>query len=90
MRSKRCILTQIWTGKCLYFVPAEDIVVPYGASSLETSERVTHVMRKTKNELRKLQVMGFYKDVELDDPTDTLDEIEKKIAEQMGFKGIAG
>jgi hypothetical protein len=43
-------------------------------------------MRKTKNELRKLQVMGFYKDVELDDPTDTLDEIEKKIAEQMGFK----
>jgi hypothetical protein len=68
------------------FVPAEDIVVPYGASSLETSERVTHVMRKTKNELRKLQVMGFYKDVELDDPTDTLDEVEKKIAEQMGFK----
>ena len=68
------------------FVPAEDIVVPYGASSLETSERVTHVMRKTKNELRKLQVMGFYSDVELDDPVDTLDEVEKKIAEQMGFK----
>jgi hypothetical protein len=68
------------------FVPAEDIVVPYGASSLETSERVTHVMRKTKNELRKLQVMGFYRDIELDDPVDTLDEVEKKIAEQMGFK----
>jgi hypothetical protein len=68
------------------FVPAEDMVVPYGASSLETSERVTHVMRKTKNELRKLQVMGFYRDIELDDPTDTLDEIEKKIAEQMGFR----
>ena len=68
------------------FVPAEDMVVPYGASSLETSERVTHVMRKTKNELRKLQVMGFYRDVELDDPVDTLDEVEKKIAEQMGFK----
>jgi hypothetical protein len=68
------------------FVPAEDIVVPYGASSLETSERVTHVMRKTKNELRRLQVMGFYSDVDLDDPVDTLDEVEKKIAEQMGFK----
>jgi len=68
------------------FVPAEDIIVPYGASSLETSERVTHVMRKTKNELRKLQVMGFYSDIELDDPVDTLDEVEKKIAEQMGFK----
>jgi hypothetical protein len=43
-------------------------------------------MRKTKNELRKLQVMGFYSDIELDDPVDTLDEVEKKIAEQMGFK----
>jgi hypothetical protein len=86
MRSKKYILTRILGRQVSLFVPAEDIVVPYGASSLETSERVTHVMRKTKNELRKLQVMGFYKDVELDDPTDTLDEIEKKIAEQMGFK----
>jgi hypothetical protein len=68
------------------FVPAEDVVVPYGASDLQSSERVTHVMRKTKNELRRLQVMGFYSDIELDDPVDTLDEVEKKIAEQMGFK----
>ncbi len=67
------------------FVPAEDIVVPYGASSLETSERVTHVMRKTKNELRKLQVAGFYRDVDLGDPDNVLDEVEKKIAEKMGF-----
>lgn len=68
------------------FVPAEDIVVPYGASSLETAERVTHVMRKTPNELRKLQVAGFYKDVDLGDPVDTFDEVEKKIAEKMGFR----
>ena len=68
------------------FVPAEDIVVPYGASSLMTSERVTHVMRKTPNELKKLQVAGFYRDVELDDPVDTFDEVEKKIAEKMGFR----
>ena len=68
------------------FVPAEDIVVPYGASSLQTSPRVTHVMRKTENELRKLQVAGFYMDVPLGDPTDTFDEIEKKIAEKMGFQ----
>jgi len=68
------------------YVPAEDIVVPYGASSLETAERVTHVMRKTPNELRKLQVSGFYRDIELGDPTDTFDEIEKKIAEKMGFR----
>ena len=68
------------------FVPAEDIVVPYGASSLETAERITHVMRKTENELRKLQVSGFYRDVELGDPVDVFDDVEKKIAEKMGFR----
>ena len=68
------------------FVPAEDIVVPYGASSLETAERVTHVMRKTENELRKLQVSGFYRDVDLGEPRDTFDDVEKKIAERMGFR----
>jgi len=68
------------------YVPAEDVVVPYGASNLETAERVTHVMRKTPNELRKLQVAGFYKDVDLGDPHDSLDEVEKKIAEKMGFR----
>ena len=67
------------------YIPAEDIVVPYGASDLETAERVTHVMRKTKNELRKLQIAGFYKDVDLGEPTYDLDEVEKKIAEKMGF-----
>jgi hypothetical protein len=68
------------------FVPAEDIVVPYGASNLETSERVTHVMRKTKNEVIKLQVAGFYRDVDLGDPVNSMDEVEKKIAEKMGFR----
>lgn len=68
------------------YVTAEDVVVPYGASNLETAERVTHVMRKTPNELRKLQASGFYRDVELPEPTDTLDEVEKKIAEKMGFR----
>jgi len=67
------------------FVPAEDMVVPYGASNLETAERITHVMRKTKQELHYLQEMGFYRDIELGDPTYDLDEVEKKIAEQMGF-----
>jgi hypothetical protein len=68
------------------FVPAEDLVVPYGAASLAQAPRITHVMRKTKNELRKLQVAGFYRDIELSDPTDTFDEVEKKIAEKMGFR----
>jgi hypothetical protein len=67
------------------YVTAEDMVVPYGASSLETAERVTHVMRKTKNELRKLMVAGFYRDVELGEPFADVDEAEKKIAEKLGF-----
>jgi hypothetical protein len=67
------------------YVPAEDMVVPYGASNLETAERVTHVMRKTKNELHKLQVAGFYRDVDLGEPFLDVDEAEKKIAEKLGF-----
>ena len=68
------------------FVPAEDMVVPYGASNLESAERVTHVMRKTENELRRLQVAGFYLDIDLGTPANILDEVEKKIAEKMGFR----
>ena len=68
------------------FVPAEDIVVPYGASSLESSGRVTHVMRKTENELRKLQVAGFYRDIDLGDPVEVFSEIDKKIASVQGLR----
>ena len=68
------------------FIPAEDIVVPYGASSLEQSPRVTHVMRKTENEVKRLQHAGFYKDVDLGEASSSLDEVEKKIAEKMGFR----
>ena len=71
------------------FIPAEDIVVPYGASNLETSPRVTHVMRKTENEIRRLQVAGFYRDIDLGEPNNTLDEVEKKIAEKMGFRATS-
>jgi len=67
------------------FVPAEDIVVPYGASDLNSTPRVTHRMRKTKNELRKLQVAGFYRDIDLGDPVKMLDDIEKQKAEEQGF-----
>lgn len=68
------------------YVAAEDVVVPYGASSLEVAERVTHVMRKTPNELRKLQASGFYRDVDLPDPVNSMDEVEQKISEQLGFR----
>jgi hypothetical protein len=71
------------------FVPAEDVVVPYGAANLESADRVTHVMRKTENDLRKLQVMGFYRDIDLGDPVNYLDEVEKKIAEKLGFRATS-
>ena len=68
------------------YVPAEDVVVPYGASSLDSAERVTHVMRKTKNDLMRLQHEGFYRDVDLGDPVNVMDEVEKRIAEKLGFR----
>jgi hypothetical protein len=71
------------------FVPAEDIVVPYGASSLESAERVTHVMRKTENDLLRLQQSGFYRDIDLGTPDNVLDEVEKKIAEKLGFRATS-
>ena len=67
------------------FVPAEDIVVPYGASNLESAERVTHVMRKTENEVIKLMEAGFYRDVDLGEPNIELDDIEKQKAEEQGI-----
>jgi hypothetical protein len=67
------------------FIPAEDIVVPYGAANLESAERVTHKMRKTKNELVKLQVAGFYRDVDLGEPMRVMDDVEKQKALDQGF-----
>jgi hypothetical protein len=67
------------------FIPAEDIIIPYGASSARTAERVTHVMRKTKNDVKKLQVAGFYKDIDLGDPLTFHSDIEKRKAEDQGF-----
>ena len=70
------------------FIPAEDIVVPYGASNIEDAERVTHVMRKTENEMKKLQHAGFYLDEDLGDPIVELDDIEKQKAEENGMSAI--
>jgi hypothetical protein len=67
------------------FVPAEDLIMPYGASNVYTAERVTHVMRKTENEIKKLQVAGFYQDVELGEPIRFFTDIEKKKAEEQGY-----
>ena len=67
------------------YIPAEDVIVPYGASHIETAERVTHVMRKTKNELKKLQAAGFYRDIELGEPQPYHSDIEERKAEEGGF-----
>ena len=67
------------------YIPAEDVVVPYGASNIETAERVTHIMRKTKNDLKKLQASGFYRDVDLGDPQPYHTDIEERKAEEGGY-----
>jgi hypothetical protein len=67
------------------YIPAEDVIVPYGASNIESAERVTHVMRKTKNEVVKLQAAGFYREVELGDPVSFFTDIEEAKAEQSGI-----
>ena len=67
------------------YISAEDVIVPYGASNIEAAERVTHVMRKTKNELKKLQAGGFYRDVDLGDPEPYHTDIEEKKAEDGGY-----
>ena len=67
------------------FVPAEDVIVPYGTSHIQTAERVTHIMRKTKNEVQKLQAAGFYRDIELGEPVAFFTDIEKKKAEEGGY-----
>ena len=67
------------------YIPAEDVIVPYGASHVETAERVTHVMRKTKNELKKLQANGFYKELDLGEPQAYHTDIEERKAEEGGY-----
>ena len=72
--------------ECAIFVPAEDLVVPYGATDLASTPRATHIMRKTENQVKILQYNGFWRDVDLGTPDVTLDEVEKKIAEKLGFR----
>ena len=67
------------------FVPAEDVIIPYGSSGARSAERVTHVMRKTENDIKKLQVAGFYIDVDLGEPTRTYTDVEKKKADEQGY-----
>ena len=67
------------------YIPAEDVIVPYGASNVESAERVTHIMRKTKNDLKKLQASGFYRDIDLGEPQPYHTDIEERKAEEGGY-----
>jgi len=67
------------------FVPAEDVILPYGSTGIRTAERATHVLRKTKNELKKLQVSGFYRELDLGEPKSYPSDIEKQKAKDTGF-----
>ena len=67
------------------FLPAEDVIIPYGSTGARTAERVTHLMRKTKNDVKKLQVAGFYRDVDLGEPVNIYNDVEKKKAEEQGY-----
>ena len=69
---------------CSLFVPAEDVVVNYGASDLETCERATHVMKKSSNDVRKMQVSGFYRDIDLPDASPNSSDVAKKYDEMTG------
>tara|TARA_R100000231_G_scaffold32034_2_gene28151 strand:- start:6341 stop:8791 length:2451 start_codon:yes stop_codon:yes gene_type:complete len=71
------------------FVPAEDFVISYGASDLPTCERYTHVMKKTPNEVLKLMVSGFYRDLDLPDPSPEQSDIEEKYDEIDGESGFS-
>jgi len=70
------------------FIPAEDIILPYGATDLDTCYRVTHVMRKTKNEIVKLQQAGFYRDIELPDTDKAQTNIQKAKDKETGFSDM--
>jgi len=70
------------------FIPAEDIILPYGTTEMDTCYRITHVMRKTKNEIMKLQQAGFYRDIELSEPDKSISDIQKAKDKETGFSDI--
>ena len=67
-----------------FYVPAEDVILPYGVTNIRRTDRLTHIMRKTKNDVKKLQVSGFYRDVDLGEPYASQTDIEKAKAQKEG------
>ena len=85
---KKVYYDPIMERPCAMFVPAEDFVVSYGASDLMSCSRYTHVMKKTENQVRELQVNGFYRDVELPEPTKDESDIQEKYDEMDGSEAV--
>jgi hypothetical protein len=69
-----------------FYVPAEDVILPYGVTNIRRTDRLTHVMRKTKNDIKRLQVSGFYRDIDLGEPSATQTDIEKAKAQKEGIE----
>tara|TARA_R110000868_G_scaffold96840_9_gene266252 strand:- start:11632 stop:14016 length:2385 start_codon:yes stop_codon:yes gene_type:complete len=69
-----------------FYVPAEDVILPYGVTNIRRTDRLTHIMRKTKNDIKRLQVSGFYRDVDLGEPLATQTDIEKAKAQKEGIE----
>ena len=70
------------------FVPSEDLIVPYLSSDLASSERVTHIVKMTRNEIKKAQVMGLYKDVKLQEPTMEETQVQEKYNQLEGVSSV--
>ena len=70
------------------FIPAEDGILPYGATDMDTTHRFTHVMRKTKNEIMKLQQAGFYRSFDLGEPTKIKEDIQQAKDKETGFSDL--
>jgi len=85
---KKVYYDPIYERPCAMFVPAEDMVVGYGATDLRRCDRYTHVMKKTANEVIELQISGFYRELELPAPSPEITDIQEKYNEMMGEEEV--
>ena len=85
---KKVYYDPIMERPCSMFVPAEDFVVSYGASDLMSCSRYTHVMKKTENQVKELMVSGFYRDIDLPEPTVDESDIQDKYDEMEGNESV--
>ena len=71
-----------------FYIPSEDVILPYGVTNIRRTDRLTHIMRKTKNDIKRLQVTGFYREVDLGEPYANQTDIEEAKAKKEGQEPI--